>query len=331
MGRPVQRRQVVFGLAGLIAARAEAAPQPARAVAWSADGSRLAVAKGNSVELLAWSGGALVRRIDAPQQITSLAWSPDGRRLAVAGGEPGRRGSLLIVETATGEHREWAGPHEDVIYAVAWSPSGDLLASGGYDRLVVVRELAAARARILKEHTDSVWSLDIAGAGRSLRLASGSADRTVKLWDPLSGRRLYTLSSSTAEVYAVRFLTTAGPAPGGAAAQLASAGADRVIRLYDLGPERGRQVRSTYAHEAPVIQLGSAASTGRLASAGEDGAVRLWSLPDLTPGTSLPQEASPPLALDMSQDGRWIAVGRLDGSAAVYRCDSPGSAAWEGK
>lgn len=331
MSQPVRRRQVVFGLAGLLAARAQAAPQPARAVAWSADGSRLAVGKGDSVELLDWPGGGLVRRIEGPQQITSLAWSPDGRRLAVAGGEPGRRGSLLILETASGEHREWAGPHEDVIYAVAWSPSGDLLASGGYDRLVVVRELAAARARVLKEHTDSVWSLDLAGSGPSLLLASGSADRTVKLWDPLSGRRLYTLSSSTAEVYAVRFLTSAGWAAGGAAAQLVSAGADRVIRLYDLDAQRGRQVRSSYAHEAPVIQLDSAASAGRLASAGEDGAVRLWSLPDLTPGASLPQDAAPPLALDMSRDGRWIAVGRLDGSTAVYRCDSPASAAWEGK
>lgn len=331
MGRPLRRREVVFGLAGLLAVRSEAAPQPARAVAWSRDGSRLAVAKGDSVDLLAWPGGGLVRRIDGPQQITSLAWSPDGRRLAAAGGEPGRRASLFIIETGSGEHREWAGPHEDVIYAVAWSPSGDLLASGGYDRLVVVRELAAARTRVLKEHTDSVWSLDLAGAGPSPRLASGSADRTVKLWNPLSGRRLYTLSSSTAEVYAVRFLAPADPAASGAEAQLASAGADRVIRLYDLEPLRGRQVRTTYAHEAPVIQLGSAALPERLASAGEDGAVRLWSLPDLTPGASLPQEAAPPLALDMSRDGNWIAVGRLDGSAAVYRCDSPGSAAWEGK
>ena len=60
----------------------------------------------------------------------------------------------------------------------------------------------------LEGHTNSVYS--IAFSPDSRQLASGSLDRTVRLWDPKTGKALQTLEGHTARVHFISFLPTAG-------------------------------------------------------------------------------------------------------------------------
>ena len=58
------------------------------------------------------------------------------------------------------------------------------------------------------------------------RLASGSGDRTVRLWDPATGQPVTTLEGHTGRVNNVAF------SPDGR--RLASASDDRTVRLWDI-------------------------------------------------------------------------------------------------
>jgi WD40 repeat protein len=60
------------------------------------------------------------------------------------------------------------------------------------------------------------------------RLATGSTDRTVKLWDTTTGEEVFTLRGHTAAVLCVAF------SPDGQ--RIASGGYDRTVRVWDTSP-----------------------------------------------------------------------------------------------
>jgi WD40 repeat protein len=78
----------------------------------------------------------------------------------------------------------------------------------------------------LRGHTSKVWDLAISPDGR--RLATGSLDRTIKLWDTKTGEEVFTLRGHTAGVICVAF------SPDGH--RIASGSWDRTVRVWDTSP-----------------------------------------------------------------------------------------------
>ena len=148
--------------------------------------------------------------------------------------------------------------------AVAWSPDGEHLASGGADRIVRLwRTRDGAPLASLEGHTKTVTSLVWSPDGRLL--VSGSLDGSVRIWWVAYNALLCALEEHESPVWSVAY------APDGES--LVSGNAAAVLRIWQvadtrllqrIGGHTGRIAALAYRHNGKV-----------LASAG-DTTVRLW-------------------------------------------------------
>ncbi len=90
------------------------------------------------------------------------------------------------------------------MYTVAYSPKGDLLATGGDDKLI--KYWSAADGKELRRsegHGAPIYSLSFHLDGT--RLALGSVDKTVRIWNVADGKELRKLDGHPDDVCAVAF------------------------------------------------------------------------------------------------------------------------------
>ena len=284
------------------------------AAAWSPDGKRIALARYGEVELLdAGERTSLAKLSGHRGQVNALAFSGDGSLLVAAGGEPGLFGELRVWKVEDGSLVRTMTGHRDAIYALAVQPQGNLAATGGYDEDIKLWDLSTgAEVRSIDGHSGAVFDLAFNKAGSLL--ASASADRTVKLWDVATGNRLDTFGQPLKEVNAVAF------SPEGR--HVAAGGADNRIRLWRLSDDAKEGSNplliSRFAHEGPIVRLAWSPDGKTLASAAEDGTLKFWEAEGLVERAAAERQSDWALGLAFNPDSKSVAVGRFDGSVAVY-------------
>ncbi len=207
-------------------------------VAWSPDGSRIASASNDGTvqewfavtgkHILTFGTQHVTRGVPSPWN--SVAWSPDSKRIAVAG-----NGDVQIWDAGTAGNVSYYGYHGGTAHDVSWSPGQKyIVVSAG--TTVEVWNVATVK---------NVYTYDSQGAEVFIarwspdgkRIASGSSDGLVQVWDAFNGDHPYTYRGH-ADYYPGH--TTSGGSVNGLAwspdgKSIASAGNDATVQIWQSG------------------------------------------------------------------------------------------------
>jgi WD40 repeat protein/transcriptional regulator with XRE-family HTH domain len=197
------------------------------------------------------------------------------------------------------------------IYAVAYSPNGQLFATGEADSQIRIWHTADSQLLLtMSGHTNAIRSLRFCPDGNLL--ASASADQTIRLWSINSGQCLAVFSGHRHSVLAIAW------SPDGQT--LASGSADHTLRLWDV--QSGDCRLTIPAHENWVYTVDWSPDGQTLASGSADQTVRLWSTKTGSLLQSWSDHTGYVTAVQFSPDGQRLASSSTDHTIRLWDLES---------
>jgi WD40 repeat protein len=155
-------------------------------------------------------------------------------------------------------------------------------------------------------HSSSVYS--VAFSPDNKMIATGSGDRTVKLWN-LEGKELQTFKGHSDSVWSVAF------SPDGKT--IATGSLDRTVKLWNL---EGKELQTFKRHSDSVWSLAFSPDGKTIATGSGDRTVKLWNLEGKELQT-FKGHSDTVYSVAFSPDGKTIATGSLDRTVKLWNLE----------
>ena len=159
--------------------------------------------------------------------------------------------------------------HSVKVLSVAFSPDGNLIASGSADATIKLWNRNGRLLRTFNGHTGMVASIAFSPDGRTI-LSGGSdfrsLDNTLKLWDVATGKEIRTFTGHPTQVKSVVF------SPDGLLALTGNG--DKTLELWNVAT--GQAMRTFTGHSESVNSVAFSPDGRTVVSGSSDKTIKLW-------------------------------------------------------
>ena len=158
----------------------------------------------------------------------------------------------------------------------------------------------------LQGHTDKVTSVAVSPDNR--HIVSGSYEKTLRVWDLVTGRCLNTMKRHTNTIFSIAV------SPDGR--HIVSGSEDMTLRLWDLG--NGRCLNTMKGHTSTVNSVAVSSDGRHIVSGSYEKTLRVWDLGTGRCLNILQGHTGPVRSVAVSPDGRHILSGSEDNTLRVW-------------
>lgn len=254
--------------------------------------------------------------------VDSVAFDPSGRRFASGSWD----GDARVWDLASGKALVTIPYGAEYVHAVAFSPDGKLVATGGNDPRGYVKIWNAQSGQLVKAfhgHTDDVLSVEFSHDGR--RLLTSSYDKTARLWDVETGQLLRTYIGHNWWVWSAQFSPDES--------QIVTASQDGTAMIWNTATGASKPFMG---HKGPVYTAVFSPDGKFVVSGGYDDRVLIWDpvsdaqplkIADLIAGNgataaakfrALVGHSAPVHTVALSRDGKLVLSGSNDNSIKLW-------------
>jgi len=224
--------------------------------------------------------------------------------------------SISTLETVLASAPAWrmtlpSARHAGIIHALAYSPTGDRLASAGADSFVRVWDTQTGeQIGFLTGHSGEIRS--VAWNSTGARLLTASTDKTARIWDMQGDTPTNIVFPHEANVLSAvwshdnRFILTTCE--------------DSLVRIWDVASQQ--IVRELAGHTKLIYSAAWSPDDSRIVSASWDHTARIWNLEDESQSLSLVGHQDAVFSASFSPDGQYVLTAGSDYTAKIWDAET---------
>jgi WD40 repeat protein len=234
--------------------------------------------------------------------VNSAAFSPDSKRAVTSSDDT----SAIVwnVESAEAEVRLLG--HKAAVLGAVFDSTGSKVATFSEDQTARIWDATSGQLLVtLSGHGGPISSIAFCPLGDCL--VTGGRDGIARIWNAQSGKLRSELKGHTQPIMKVS-ITSSGKLA-------ATASRDGSVRLWEL--ETGSKLLTLGGHTGDIFDVAFGHNDESLVTASRDRTARTWRVPAPTTTTSRINLRTAFRSIDLTRDGKFLALGTSDGSVRL--------------